>query len=420
MADPKLVAASYDRVAQAATAGAIDDSAPYRAYNNFVKRELITAALDVVACGARGHRSTGAGEGIMVRVLDIASGRGGDMAKWMQCRPTSSSSEAKRLVVAAVDGYDISSESVKEANRRAAECARRPVAGGRQPPRFEYRVADCFADSFWNDVEQQALSRLDLATHHAASFDGPPADAPLPPGRFDIVSIQFALHYGCVDVASLDRFLAGVSRSLVPGGCFIGTIVDAVELSRQLREEADYAAISSHTGEGLPPPSASSSTLFRLCPLDPFPIAPAVVDRDGSTTAAASSVGVPTGSSAVLPMGFHYRIRLDASAAPKDAAAPSTESLVDCDEYVLPSDTLIRRAALVGLLPCASSTVGGPMRNFAMYAPEWVRHSATVALRRGGRSASQLSPDEQRLVNLYCSFCFVKGVCPPSADVSHS
>ena len=47
-----------------------------------------------------------------------------------------------------------------------------------------------------------------------------------PEMRLDLVSVQFALHYGFESVPQAERLLENVSDRLRPGGYFIATVPD--------------------------------------------------------------------------------------------------------------------------------------------------------------------------------------------------
>lgn len=126
-----------------------------------------------------------------VRVLDLCSGKGGDLQKWTRA-PASS--------YVACDTAEV---SVRQALRRYNDLARRPFPA-------TFLVGDCFA----TDV----LSYIDGGA-----------------GTFDIVSCQFAVHYAFENEERVRRMLSNVAGALKPGGFFIGTTPDANVLVRKLR-----------------------------------------------------------------------------------------------------------------------------------------------------------------------------------------
>lgn len=69
--------------------------------------------------------------------------------------------------------------------------------------------------------------------------------------KFDVISIQFALHYVFLNAQRALTFFKNISDLLAPGSVFIGTIPDAAYLVRRLRD--------------LPPPSRTfSNSVFKI------------------------------------------------------------------------------------------------------------------------------------------------------------
>eukprot|EP00168_Porphyra_purpurea_P020228 TRINITY_DN8440_c0_g1_i1.p1 TRINITY_DN8440_c0_g1~~TRINITY_DN8440_c0_g1_i1.p1 ORF type:complete len:362 (-),score=133.72 TRINITY_DN8440_c0_g1_i1:321-1322(-) len=145
-----------------------------RNLNNWVKSVLINL-----------HTRPGA------RVLDLCSGKGGDLQKWTRASASS---------YVACDTAEV---SVRQALGRYNELGQRPFPA-------VFLVGDCFA--------------VDVLAHLE---DGP--------GTFDVVSCQFAVHYAFENEERVRRMLANVAGALKPGGFFIGTTPDASVLVRKLR-----------------------------------------------------------------------------------------------------------------------------------------------------------------------------------------
>jgi len=109
------------------------------------------------------------------RVLDLACGRGGDLAKY---------SENTHYV-----GMDISSESIAEAKSRASNV------------------------SMHTEFEVRDITLLDMDRFEQKSLN--------------TVSCMFALHYLWDRVEHMDKLLHQIHTWLTPGGTFIGIIPDA-------------------------------------------------------------------------------------------------------------------------------------------------------------------------------------------------
>lgn len=133
-------------------------------------------------------------------VLDLACGKGGDLAKW------------EKADIAFYAGVDVASGSVEDARKRYnGEAETSKHRRKNKPMNFPARFlcADCFGVSIEDSLQ-------DLAP-------------------FDIISCQFALHY-CFETKERARqALRNISALLRPGGVFIGTLPDANTIVQKLR-----------------------------------------------------------------------------------------------------------------------------------------------------------------------------------------
>ncbi|OCH95194.1 guanine-N(7)-methyltransferase, partial [Obba rivulosa] len=158
-----------------------------KSFNNWVKSVLITrfAHPAFAASPTSGARSGGGGKG---KVLDMGCGKGGDLTKWAKAR-------IKEYV-----GLDIAAVSVDQARQRHEQL---------RGPRFTaaFLALDCYA--------------------HSLSSALPPALL-VPP--FDVVSMQFCMHYAFESEEKARCMLENVSTWLREGGIFIGTIPNAEQL----------------------------------------------------------------------------------------------------------------------------------------------------------------------------------------------
>ena len=194
-------ALSYDSVAEAHKER--DVQQPYRVFNNFIKKHLIQTVMDSATPDSA---QTSTPTPVFLRVLDLASGRGGDVSKWLYAQsPPLASKRPAQAVVSLYRGFDISPISVEESNKRVEGLLSQHSDG----KSFVSSVANCFVPPFFE-----------------SAVEG---------GPFDIASVQFSLHYAAESLASLQYVLKGVAANLKPGGYFCGTIVDAQELSERLR-----------------------------------------------------------------------------------------------------------------------------------------------------------------------------------------
>ncbi|CEQ39841.1 SPOSA6832_01416 [Sporobolomyces salmonicolor] len=163
-----------------------------KSFNNWIKSVLIAK-----------HGRREGDTGPKVKVLDLGCGKGGDLQKWMK---------------AGTDEYvgvDLAAVSVEQARQRWET-----MRGARFAAHFY--TLDCFEDPI-EDVL-------------------PPQDVARP---FDIVSMQFCMHYAFESEHKARRMLENVSKYLKPGGVFLGTIPDASNLLDKLAsvpEESEVLA----------------------------------------------------------------------------------------------------------------------------------------------------------------------------------
>ncbi|KAJ7172680.1 mRNA capping enzyme-domain-containing protein [Mycena filopes] len=167
-----------------------------KSFNNWVKSVLISRfAHPVLAASKVVGRPTRRGRGPDIsprgKVLDMGCGKGGDMTKWGKAR------------AAEVFGVDIAAVSVDQARARWEQLR----------PSFDATFAplDCYTEPL-----SKAFAPAKLAT------------------PFDVVSMQFCMHYAFESIQKARCMLENVSRWLRPGGVFIGTIPNADQLLQNL------------------------------------------------------------------------------------------------------------------------------------------------------------------------------------------
>ena len=165
---------SYDKIAEKNENERLE--LPFRSYNNFVKTQLIQYATYCVR-----NRP--------LHVLDLACGRGGDIFKWLY-----------NTNIFKYEGYDISESSIKEAKKRVEKSN---TLNGRKKAMITIEKQNCFTKEFLDTMRSSC---------------------------FEIISCQFALHYGLSSLEFTKYFFRQIARLLVPNGLFIGTIVDHTKL----------------------------------------------------------------------------------------------------------------------------------------------------------------------------------------------
>jgi mRNA (guanine-N7-)-methyltransferase len=123
------------------------------------------------------------------KVLDLGCGKGGDLQKWQKAR-------AKLYY-----GLDIAETSIRQARDRATALR----------PRAEFtaifEVLDCFSDPISQVFDEGQLEK-----------------------PFDVVSMQFCMHYAFENAVKTRTMFENVTQYLRVGGRFIGTIPNSSSL----------------------------------------------------------------------------------------------------------------------------------------------------------------------------------------------
>ena len=132
------------------------------------------------------------------KVLDLACGSGGDIKKWQ--------SSCSKLLYR---GVDISPQSIEEAKRRYDEMMLK-----KKRKRYNDDAHDC---KFY------CADMMDVGKIHDIVNDGP----------YDIISVQFALHYAVNSRDRAEKFASSISSLLKSGGRLIMTFPDACVFNRR-------------------------------------------------------------------------------------------------------------------------------------------------------------------------------------------
>ena len=322
-------ASSYDKITKQHAGGdKPEDVVPYRHFNNYIKKMLVQFAAT-----RKSPTRTAAGG---FSVLDCASGRGGDLGKWLYAHVVPPASRAvgeePPLPLVRYFAADISPECIKEAQRRTGMMTKDLPVDRVATLGIEFHVANCFDDAFWKD---EVLAK---GMH------------------FDIISVQFAFHYGCDSYESVAKIMANVAAALTPGGCFIATIVDAEELADRIATER------------------LKNGLYNIT----FP-------TEAESGEDSSVAQVRSKKAKKLPIGVPYHFQL--------------EGHVDNVEYTIPFEDLQKAAEAAGLLDEPSMSF--PFRS------KIATYEADPKAKKQLKGAS-LSSDEKELVAIYRTACFVK------------
>ena len=158
-------------------------------FNNWVKSALIRLYAPLESDDQKG-----------IRILDLGCGKGGDLRKWDQ-------HHVSEMVM-----LDIAEVSIQHARSRYNESS------------FRWDAHFFVGDGFRTPLDQLVPAQL------------------LEP-MFDVVTMQFCLHYGWDTEENARKMLTNVAKWLRPGGIFIGTIPDEETLFGRLEETGDAAAL---------------------------------------------------------------------------------------------------------------------------------------------------------------------------------
>ncbi|TFY69279.1 hypothetical protein EVG20_g3228 [Dentipellis fragilis] len=186
-----------------------------RNFNNWVKSVLITRFAHPALAKAT-DRGGGRGTKGRGKVLDMGCGKGGDLSKWAKAR------------IREYVGVDIAAVSVAQAKGRYDS-----LMQNTRPPFAEFATLDCYTKPLTSALPLNILP---------SSLDHPDV-AP-----FDVVSMQFCMHYAFESIEKARCMLENASRWLRKGGVFVGTIPNAEQLLQRL--------------DALPPDTPSSDLSF--------------------------------------------------------------------------------------------------------------------------------------------------------------
>ena len=183
------IAEGYGKVAK--QTGNRKSTKDVRAWNNKVKRLLLER-----------YRPSG----LACKVLDLACGRGGDMGKILH------DSRVRRY-----RGVDVSEGAIQEAIRRTK-------VHNRHGALIDFLVGDARAIDWCGRCEvtdagspYKEWTGVDTAWRLNEAFDDDGH-------RFDLINMQYALHYMCQSRASTLAFLKKVCAALAGNGVWVGTV----------------------------------------------------------------------------------------------------------------------------------------------------------------------------------------------------
>jgi len=173
-----------------------------RNLNNWIKVALISDGLALLQSHSQTVSRTSNRPSRMIKLLDLACGKGGDLAKWLKC-----STGVKEYI-----GVDIAQNSLSDFVERLKT---RPLDDQRKISKLI--CADLGSDSLLSStLETCSLSQINTNQHQRSSLSDLYCWQKIIPlqandrGTFDVVSCQFALHYMFESYSRADHFFQEV------------------------------------------------------------------------------------------------------------------------------------------------------------------------------------------------------------------
>ena len=200
-----------------------------RNFNGWIKATLIAELDPDTSSTSRGSGSGGGGKKRSrtspLRVLDLACGKGGDLGKW-----TIHPRKIENYV-----GIDVARGSLIDAAKRARQMCSSNKKNVSLLRKCTFTLADLGEDVPGRKRNRLASGMQKLPTWSLQTDEGNSEPIFLPKegggisetDKFDVVSIQFAIHYMMSTRKRARRFFHTVSSLLEIGGNLIATTIDA-------------------------------------------------------------------------------------------------------------------------------------------------------------------------------------------------
>lgn len=223
------------------TAGDGSASQPMRKFHGYwIKNRTLIANAARFAARA----------GEPLSLMDIAVGEAGDLRWWLDARFD--------IVV----GVDSAEPNILGADTGAyARLAEAKLGRARRPVRYAFTVMrgdEPIGAAAVHRVRDEGLRRI---SETLWAVPGRPADPKLKPyhgladRQFDVVSVQFAIHYFFGSATALDQLISNIDTYLRPGGVLIGTCMDGRAV------DDAFAAAGGDTVQGT---GADGAVLWRI------------------------------------------------------------------------------------------------------------------------------------------------------------
>ena len=173
-----------------------------RDFHNFIKKTLITKVTNLYRVKHPKEK---------IYLLDLAVGKGGDMAKWNNAK------------IDSVFGFDKSSDSINSVDPFNQGAKERLRNASWVKTKVHYTVGDATNPS--PELQQEVINFI----KSNEGFNG-----------FQIMSCQFALHYFFKNEIALETVFKFFSPLLKKGGYFIGTSADGSKITSLLGKNKSF------------------------------------------------------------------------------------------------------------------------------------------------------------------------------------
>ena len=180
-----------------------------------------------------------AGENAVITLLDLATGRGGDLYKWRDNK------------INKVVGIDLVDSNIYDTKDGA--CIRyTEFKKNMEAFKVEFVPDVSFLQG---DVTKNILDGSAMLSEHSKELYellwNDPSNSQFTANKFDIISMQFAIHYAFKDDNMLNNLLTNIKDNLKPGGLFIGCCFDGNILYNKLKDKPTDGYIDGFSQEHL-------------------------------------------------------------------------------------------------------------------------------------------------------------------------
>mmetsp|Transcript_16654 Transcript_16654/g.32280 ORF Transcript_16654/g.32280 Transcript_16654/m.32280 type:complete len:903 (+) Transcript_16654:440-3148(+) len=223
LADQKGTAGFYNKLDRSSDAKRCDSLIYHlRCLNNFVKNVVIKEAL------SRSLENSVREPGSGIHVLDLACGKGADMRKIM------SAAKSLKVRIDQYVGVDIARNSLEDAVSRLDSMP------AKQRPNFRIQYVEADLGQHFLSSEPDSENDFKLLEQwdsQTQTWTKQPPSRTIPlSSRFDLVTMQFSMHYMFQNYERAHHFFSTLSQHMRPGSVFIATTVYADEMVSKLMQ----------------------------------------------------------------------------------------------------------------------------------------------------------------------------------------